>query len=128
MTRSRPRTLRALAHWLPVAAWMALIFRLSEIPGSQVPGRFSALGHFAVYAVLGALLTLALRENRTPGQTIVLAVFIAALYGVTDELHQSFVPMRTPDVADWGVDTLGAFAGAALSNLAVARHGRTKPS
>jgi VanZ family protein len=35
-------------------------------------------------------------------------------------LHQSFVPGRTPDITDWGIDTLGAAAGA----LAMAFGGR----
>ena len=37
------------------------------------------------------------------------------MYGVTDEFHQHFVPMRTPDVADWGMDTIGATTGALIS-------------
>lgn len=115
MTNARRRALPAVARWLPVALWMGVIFRLSAIPGSSLPGRFSALGHFAVYAVLGTLLFLALRPGRRADEALVLAVFLAALYGIADEYHQSFVPMRTPDVADWGVDTLGSFVGAAVT-------------
>lgn len=113
MTQTRNRAILAVARWLPAAVWMGVIFRLSAIPGSSVPGRFSSLGHFAAYAVLGALLFLALQPHRRADEALVLAVFLAALWGITDEYHQSFVPMRTPDVADWGVDTLGAFVGAA---------------
>jgi VanZ family protein len=40
-----------------------------------------------------------------------IALLIASAYAVTDEYHQSFVPMRTPDPADWALDTLGALAG-----------------
>jgi VanZ family protein len=110
---------RTALRWTPAVAWMAVIFRLSAIPGSNLPGRFSSLGHFVVYAVLGMLLVFALQPRRQPAQVIVIAVFIATIYGVSDEFHQSFVPMRTPDVADWGVDTLGAFAGAAVATLLV---------
>lgn len=103
---------RIVVRWLPVVVWMAVLFRLSSVPGSSLPGRFGTLGHFVTYAILGALLVLALGRGRQPGTTIALAVMIASLYALTDEFHQSFVPLRTPDVADWGVDTLGSFAGA----------------
>jgi VanZ family protein len=37
-----------------------------------------------------------------------LAWLIATAYGVTDELHQRYVPHRTADVADLVADALGA--------------------
>ncbi len=101
-----------LVRWLPALAWMGVIFRLSAIPGSQIPGRFGTLGHFVIYAILGALLTVPLGRYRPRGETVAIAAGLAALYAISDEFHQSFVPLRTPDVADWGVDTLGAFCGA----------------
>lgn len=93
---------------------MAVIFGMSSLSGSSVPEGPPALGHFMLYAVLGALYYLALpRGTRT--WSVVLAIGLASVYGVSDELHQSFVPGRTPDVMDWLVDT----AGAALAVLAV---------
>lgn len=56
---------------------------------------------------------------------VLLAVACASLYGVTDELHQYFVPGRACDPADWLVDTCGAVLGAmllkALASFFVAR-------
>lgn len=103
---------RSVVRWLPAIAWMAVIFGLSSVPGSNLPGRFGTAAHFATYAILGGLLVLPLRPNRSTGAAIAIAVILASAYAITDEFHQSFVPMRTPDVADWGVDTLGSFAGA----------------
>lgn len=37
-----------------------------------------------------------------------IAMGLAALYGATDEWHQSFVPSRTADINDWIADVLGA--------------------
>lgn len=90
--------------------WMALIFRLSSLTGSQVPSRFSSLGHFVLYAVLAAAYFLSLPPDWDPWRAAAVAVVLASLYGVSDEFHQSFTPGRVPDVVDWLVDTMGALA------------------
>ncbi len=36
------------------------------------------------------------------------AIFIASLYGITDEFHQSFTPGRSVELVDWLMDTCGA--------------------
>lgn len=43
--------------------------------------------------------------------TLWVAIVIAALYGVSDEVHQCFVPMRSCEVWDWAADLLGSVAG-----------------
>ncbi len=101
-------------------AWMAVIFALSSIPGSQVPSGGGTLAHFGVYALLGGLLLLAfLNEAETAGRALAYAILASSLYAVTDELHQAFVPGRVPDTFDWGVDTLGAAFGASVTLLAL---------
>lgn len=114
MTRIRETldTIPDLARWLAVAGWMALIFRISALQGGDVPGRFGTLGHFIGYAALGVLLAFALISRFDRPRALALAVLLGSTYGVTDEFHQSFVPGRTPDIADWGVDTLGVLVGA----------------
>lgn len=92
--------------------WMAFIFMLSSLPGSAIPGSYGSLGHFGLYAILGALLLLALPERLRPWTACAIAVLIASAYGVSDEFHQSFTPGRTPDPMDWLVDTAGALTTA----------------
>jgi VanZ family protein len=93
---------------------MALVFRLSALPGSDVPGRFGPLGHFALYAVLGGLYFAALDPTTRSTRAATVAVALASAYGITDEYHQYFVPGRTNDPVDWLVDTAGAAAAVAL--------------
>lgn len=99
----------------------ALIFALSARPGDayptvSLPG-LDKVVHFALYAPLGGLLCLGL------GGRVAWAALGGGLYGVTDELHQAFVPGRFPDAGDAAADVLGAAAGA----LFVARRrGRTQ--
>ena len=109
-----------LVRWLPATAWAAVIFGLSAQPGNRLPGGFSTLAHFVAYAVLGALIAVAVTTD-WGWQQVLLATLLASLYGVTDEWHQSFVPLRTPDPLDWLVDTIGALVGATLITLAVRR-------
>lgn len=99
--------------------WMGVIFWLSSLTGSTVPSRYSTLGHFSVYAVLGALYLLALPREMPVGRRILIAVALASLYGVSDEFHQSFVPGRTPDPADWAMDTIGALTGASAAMVVI---------
>mgnify|MGYP003939114351 FL=1 len=73
------------------------------------------LAHFLLYLVLGLLTTRALRKNGITGmKPLVLAVIICALYAVTDELHQMFVPGRSSQISDVILDTVGGLAGATL--------------
>jgi VanZ family protein len=112
-----------LLRWLPPLVWAAVIFAGSSVPGSQIPGRFSVLGHLGEYAVLGSLLAWALRVRLKPA-AIIAALALCALYGASDELHQAFVPMRTPDVVDWATDIVGSAAGIAVIALASVRRRR----
>ena len=115
-------TARRFAFWSPVVAWAAVIFLGSSVPGSSIPGRIpSEVGHLGEYFVLGVLLYIALRLDLSPGRALLVAVAIASAYGVSDEFHQRFVVMRTPDVYDWALDTAGALAGAALMLIAARR-------
>ncbi len=104
--------------------WMALIFALSALPADAIPTGFtglSSLGHFLLYAILGALYVAALESHLPPGGATALAIGLASAYGVTDEVHQMFVSGRNPDPVDWLVDTAGA-ALAALLLLWLRRH------
>ncbi|TKB76394.1 MAG: VanZ family protein [Nitrospira sp.] len=67
--------------------------------------------HAGVYGGLALLAMRAFRYAAGPNGSryaIGLAVAATALYGVSDELHQVFVPNRHPDVWDWVADTAGA--------------------
>lgn len=139
--------------WIAVAAWAVFIFMASAHTGSDfqnatdwlgqlkqqldawltqadIPGftESSSIGHFAEYLILGALLANALGRHGSPAFAWLAAVAVASLYGITDELHQLFVPGRFCDPADWMVDTVGAALGALLLKAACVgrrRHGRS---
>lgn len=81
------------------------------------------LAHFSEFALLGALLCIALTETRAQGSGVavaaLLASLIASLYAAGDELHQLFVPGRIALFKDYLIDTAGGFFGAALALVAI---------
>jgi VanZ family protein len=113
---SLSRGLKRLGLWLPPVACMAIIFYFSSQtdPVPELTTRvWDKLLHAGAYAVLGALFCRALvGEGTRPPAALVLAVVLASAYGAADEFHQSFVPLRQPEFADWVVDALGASIGA----------------
>jgi VanZ family protein len=117
--------LKLIVLWGPVLLVMALIFTASA--QSQLPAAPGGLSdkaeHGLAYGALGASLIRALAGGRSAAMSlrrILLATLLAALYGASDELHQRFVPDRTPDLLDLAADACGALAGALLF-AAVAR-------
>ena len=101
-------------------------------------------GHFFAYMVLGLLVSNALHhsapqctggnegarhpwnrwKHRHFSQPLV-ALLICFLYGVSDEVHQLYVPGRGGQVSDVLLDTAGAFTGIACYWLGRCRHRRT---
>jgi len=103
--------------WVPVAAYMAVIFVLSSIPNPPTvpqPGSDKIL-HFLLYGGLAALVVRAAAgglDRPVTIRTVIVAVIVSALYGATDELHQHFVPPRQMDAWDLAADSVGAAASA----------------
>lgn len=119
-------TLRRSLLWTLTALWAGVIFYMSSRAGSTIPGGFSIEGHLGEYFVFGLLLTFALSNEPPRMTTVLFAVVLASLYGVSDEYHQHFVAMRTPDVADWALDTIGALAGAFAARALLDRSARRR--
>lgn len=105
------RTGRVL-RTLPALAWAAGIWWLSSTPDDGAtwlaiswldgPG-LDKVAHAGLFGVLAALLRLA-------GASPLAAVAAAIGWGVVDEIHQSFVPGRTPELGDLLADAVGAVA------------------
>jgi len=107
------------ARWGPALAVMVVIFLASSIPGNTLPDAGSwdltlkKGGHVLGYAFLGATLLRGLSLASPPGPAqVALAVVLAAVYGVTDELHQVLTPGRRPSALDVLIDSAGACLGA----------------
>lgn len=122
MKSSAPRVSYRTLLWLwgPVVVCMGAIFALSSCPSLPKPPGicgFDKFQHFSAYGCLAFLTARAIRGNMRDwnlSRVASLAVVIAAIYGITDEFHQRFVPNRSCDVFDWTADVTGAILGTAL--------------
>ncbi len=64
--------------------------------------------HLILYGVLGLILYRALFFTRGSSSNLsFVVILIVVLYGISDEIHQSFVPLRSPEVMDVVFDGLG---------------------
>lgn len=112
-----------LSLWLPVGIWMGIIFGLSSqphLPSVPLLGVIDwgdKIEHVITYGVGGWLIWRALGARMFGWRRVVIAILIAAAYGLSDEIHQRFVPPRAFDMLDWTADALGSAIGAVILNL-----------
>ncbi len=108
-------------YWTPVALYAALIFFLSSLsePDVYVPALPIPYADKALHAVeYGVLAILTYRAFRYAGNTwsaahaAILAIAASTVYGLTDEFHQAFVPLRDSSVWDLVADWMGSVVGA----------------
>ncbi|MBT2583958.1 VanZ family protein [Planococcus sp. ISL-109] len=124
--------------WLSPVLWMALIFYLSHQPAGVSSGISSGLArqlfevvepvvpvefetihtllrknaHFLAYFVLAILLVRALRKSGVGVTRAFVWAFVgSAVYAVSDEVHQLFIPGRSGEMRDVLIDSAGAAAG-----------------
>jgi len=116
--------MRRFWNWIPplsIALAIVWLSSRSHYPGGvELPPPLDKVAHATVFAVLAFCFELALRRSRhdLPMYRRHLWVFLGvALFGATDEWHQSFVAGRDCSVLDWLADAIGAGLGLALTTL-----------
>lgn len=94
---------------------------LSHVPQPPMPDMGFSLQdkvwHILAYTAFGTALGLAVRGWYPAYSTkkVILIILIGtALFGIYDEVHQSFVPNRDASVADWIADCIGGIASLLL--------------
>lgn len=107
-------------YWTPLL-WAAVLFIQSSIPDLDSPVRLTKWddkwAHVLIYLPLGFLLLGALaraRAGRGSGTLLLMTFALGSLYGITDEIHQYFVPGRHMDWRDAAADSLGVMLGGLL--------------
>lgn len=109
---------RRVLSWLPVVAYTGLIWWLSsqtiDFPLHRIPFRDKGV-HFLEYGFLALMMAHAVSVS-WPGARYGLAAawWLTVSLGLTDELHQAYVPGRSADVYDLVADACGALAAMAF--------------
>jgi VanZ family protein len=97
-----------LVRYAPVLIWMTLMYFFSsrsDLPssGSVTEDFFSKkLAHIIEYLILMLLMYRAVGE-KSPTK----ALLYSLTYAFTDETHQLFIPYRTGNLRDVGIDAIG---------------------
>jgi VanZ family protein len=95
-------------YWVPALGWMAVTFYLSHQPTLPIPPAFphqDKIFHFTAYFFLSTFYCFGLHKSNWP---LSFGFLFAAVYGFSDEFHQSFVPGRDMSLLDWLADVTGA--------------------
>ncbi len=106
-----------LFYRLPVIVLSVFIFWQSSYPGMISKPLFAyddKIFHFGVYAILAILAARNLTVEKplwSPAKIKTIAILFACLYGMSDEIHQAFVPERYASVWDFFADCAGSIAG-----------------
>ena len=144
-----------MKYWLPVIAWMLLIFAAStDLMSAQHTSRFIGpflvwlkpdvsldqiravqfvvrkAAHVTEYAILAALLMRAFYGGvrAVRWRHAIGALLIASTYAALDEFHQSFVASRTGSPRDVLIDASGAALGAVVSWWLIAHRRADRPA
>jgi len=113
---------QVLWYWVPAVLYAGAIFFLSsqshpeeQLPSFLLENVSDKVLHAVEYGILAVLCFRTFRWAAGPAvarQAVVLAIVTASVYGITDEVHQLFVPFRESSWLDWLADTIGAAIGA----------------
>lgn len=114
---------KKIIRWLIASSYAAFIYYLSSRTSFDLHSSFFAadkVGHLVLYLFFGFIVHWALLATRfrTHRHLAVISVVLVALYGLTDEFHQFFVPGREASFWDWGADVLGGVIGVRLAIFA----------
>lgn len=151
---ARAKQYDRLRRYVPLVLWMALIFVASTaefsagntsrlirpllvwlFPGISEEGlRFGhfvvrKMGHFTEYAIFALLAARAFAHaahDFLHRRWFLNAFLLIALYSLSDEFHQSFVPTRTGSVYDSLIDMSGGLTALALYALWRGRQSRSR--
>lgn len=111
--------MRSLGRWAwalgPVvlyAATIVFVSSKSSLPSVRLNDKVMHFIEYAAFAFLINRSILLLRPSTPPRIATLAAILFASFFGVTDEIHQRFVPGRDASVYDLVADAAGSLVGA----------------
>jgi VanZ family protein len=109
--------LPALTCWFFTISYMGLVFYLSS-KSLLLPKMLSdtdKIIHAFVYFLLAVLLYFSFLKSGVRRYLFLVSLVFAVIYGISDELHQYYVPGRIASIGDVIADFFGALLGSFLA-------------
>ena len=116
------KSLITILKWIPAFIIFAISFYLSSqstIQEMPVFPHADKLVHFVCFGGLAFWVAFGCNLSENKKIKILLPTIIVSIYGIIDEIHQSFTPGRSSTISDWIADTLGALFGSFVFYLVV---------
>ena len=125
------KIVKAEKYWLVIAFLIALLIFIQSNFSSIVTNdqfykfQFDKITHMLAWAGLSFSLRLGtntwVMKQKTKNQyyALLFLIIICSLYGVTDEVHQYFIPSRSSDLMDVIADSIGSIIGIILGHTMV---------
>jgi VanZ family protein len=118
--------------WGPLVFWLAAMFFFSSLHRTPIPQSkyisWDKLVHLTEYTIMGYLAARALFFSgfrRISRDYLWIAIFFGLLFGISDEIHQFYVPGRSSSPWDVLADLAGVIVGALVFRWML-RRGRFK--
>ncbi len=99
---------------------LATAWYFSSIPGSSVHfGSIwpSIIYHFSIFALFSFFLLMIIAKKEIKIKNVLITILISLLFSILDEIHQIFVPLRSPDIKDVLIDLAGIVLSTTLAYL-----------
>lgn len=116
------KSLITILKWIPAFIIFSISFYLSSQSTIQKIPAFphaDKLVHFVCFGGLAFWVAFGCNLFENQKIKILLPTIIVSIYGIIDEIHQSFTPGRSSTISDWIADTLGALFGSFVFYLVV---------
>ena len=110
----------AIIFWIITVCYMGSIYFISSKNNIDIPALtigFDKVLHACAYMVLAFLSYISINKSGINKYIFITAFIFTCIYGITDELHQSFVPGRDSSAGDLIADFSGALLGCLGANL-----------
>ena len=117
--------------WLFLTAIIAIIVYIQSNAPSIISNeefydlQFDKIVHMSVWITLSFSLRLGINrrfnhfQNEHTHYFLAILIILSTFYGITDEIHQLFVPSRSSDIFDVLADFLGSIIGVLIGHALV---------
>jgi VanZ family protein len=83
-------------------------------PNIYITSSPDKLLHFLIFGLLATVILRTRKLKQLRLRDLIISIIIVSVYGVFDEIRQSFTPGRSVEIGDWIADTIGASVAVVL--------------